>query len=56
MSLNLGTILQTSAGDRPGKVAIRLGPREVRYAELDRAASPRASTRAGSGRAKPWRS
>jgi long-chain acyl-CoA synthetase len=38
MSLNLGTILQTSAADRPAKVAVRLGPRAVTYAELDRAA------------------
>jgi long-chain acyl-CoA synthetase len=38
MSLNLGTILQASAADRPEKVAIRLGPRAVRYGELDRAA------------------
>jgi long-chain acyl-CoA synthetase len=38
MSLNLGTILQASAADRPEKVAIRLGPREIRYRELDRAA------------------
>ena len=38
MSLNLGTILQASAADRPEQVAVRLGPRAVRYAELDRAA------------------
>jgi long-chain acyl-CoA synthetase len=38
MSLNLGTILQASAADRPEKAAIRLGPRVVRYGELDRAA------------------
>jgi long-chain acyl-CoA synthetase len=38
MSLNLGTILQTSAAAVPEKVAVRLGPRSVRYAELDRAA------------------
>jgi long-chain acyl-CoA synthetase len=38
MSLNLATILQASAHDRPDRVAVRLGPRALRYAELDRAA------------------
>ena len=38
MSLNLGSILQASAADRPEKVAIRLGPRALTYAELQRAA------------------
>ncbi len=38
MSLNLGTILQASAHDRPERVAIRLGDAALTYAELDRAA------------------
>ncbi len=38
MSLNLGSILMASALDRPEHVAIRLGPRALSYAELDRAA------------------
>jgi long-chain acyl-CoA synthetase len=38
MSLNLGTVLQASAADRPEKVALRLGPRALSYRELDRAA------------------
>src|SRR5262245_26823805 len=38
MSLNLGTILQASAADRPAKLAVRLGERALRYDELDRAA------------------
>jgi long-chain acyl-CoA synthetase len=38
MSLNLGSILMASAHDRPEHVAIRLGPRALGYAELDRAA------------------
>jgi long-chain acyl-CoA synthetase len=38
MSLNLGTILQASAADRPDKVAVRLNERALTYAELDRAA------------------
>jgi long-chain acyl-CoA synthetase len=37
MSLNLGSVLQASAQDRPDHVAIRLGPRAIPYAELDRA-------------------
>ena len=38
MSLNLGTILQASAADHAARPALRLGPRVVTYAELDRAA------------------
>ena len=38
MSLNLGSILQASAQDRPGHVAIRHNQRALTYAELDRAA------------------
>ena len=38
MSLNLGTILRTSARERPEHVAIRLNESELSYAELDRAA------------------
>jgi len=38
MSLNLGSILMASAQDRPDHVALRLGGRAMRYAELDRAA------------------
>jgi len=38
MSLNLGSILQAAAQDRPDHVAIRLNERALRYAELDRAA------------------
>jgi long-chain acyl-CoA synthetase len=38
MSLNLGTILQASAADHAGRTALRLGPRALSYAELDRAA------------------
>lgn len=38
MSLNLGTILQASAADHAARTALRLGPRTVSYAELDRAA------------------
>ena len=38
MHLNLGCILASSALEHPERVAIRLGPRALRYAELDRAA------------------
>ncbi len=38
MHLNLGSILQGSAEQRPEQVAVRLGERALRYAELDRAA------------------
>ncbi len=38
MHLNLGTILQASAEQRPEHPAIRLGERVLRYRELDRAA------------------
>ena len=38
MSLNLGTILQASAAERPDHTAIILGERHISYAELDRAA------------------
>jgi long-chain acyl-CoA synthetase len=38
MHLNLGTILQSSADDRPDHVAVRLGERALTYRELDRAA------------------
>ena len=38
MSLNLGTILQASAADRPEHVAIRMDERVLTYAQLDRAA------------------
>jgi long-chain acyl-CoA synthetase len=38
MSLNLGTILQASAADRPDHPAIKLGERTLAYAQLDRAA------------------
>jgi len=36
--LNLGTVLQAGAEARPQHVALRLGERTLRYAELDRAA------------------
>jgi long-chain acyl-CoA synthetase len=38
MSLNLGTILLASAADHAARPALRLGPRVLTYAELDRAA------------------
>ncbi len=38
MSLNLGTILQASAADRPKHVAIRMDDRVLTYAQVDRAA------------------
>jgi long-chain acyl-CoA synthetase len=38
MSLNLGTILQASAADRPKHVAIRMDERVLSYEQLDRAA------------------
>jgi len=38
MSLNLGTILQASAADRPRHVALRMDERVLTYAQLDRAA------------------
>jgi long-chain acyl-CoA synthetase len=38
MSLNLGTILQASAADRPKHVALRMDERVLTYAQLDRAA------------------
>ncbi len=38
MSLNLGTILQGSAAERPDNTVLQLGERKVSYAELDRAA------------------
>ena len=38
MHLNLGSILQGSADERPDHPAVRLGERTVSYAELDRAA------------------
>ena len=38
MSLNLGTILQAAAADRPKHVAIRMDERVLTYAQLDRAA------------------
>ncbi len=38
MHLNLGSILQGSADQRPDHVALRLGEREISYRELDRAA------------------
>jgi len=38
MALNLGTILQASADERPDHAALRLGERVVSYRELDRAA------------------
>jgi long-chain acyl-CoA synthetase len=38
MSLNLGTILQASAADRPDHVALRMDERVLTYAQLDRAA------------------
>jgi len=38
MHLNLGTILQASADERPEHVALRLGERTLSYRELDRAA------------------
>ena len=38
MSLNLGSILQASAHDRPDHVAVRLNARGLTYRELDRAA------------------
>jgi long-chain acyl-CoA synthetase len=38
MSLNLGTILAASAGERPAHPALRMGDRVITYAQLDRAA------------------
>ena len=38
MALNLGTILATSASERPDHPALRLDERVLRYADLDRAA------------------
>ncbi len=38
MSLNLGTILQAAAADRPRHVALRMDERVMTYAQLDRAA------------------
>jgi len=38
MSLNLGTILQASAADRPGHPALRFQERVLTFAQLDRAA------------------
>jgi len=38
MNLNLGSILTASAGERPTHPAVRLGDRQLSYAELDRAA------------------
>jgi long-chain acyl-CoA synthetase len=38
MSLNLGTILQASAAERPNHVALRLHDAALTYAQLDRAA------------------
>ena len=38
MSLNLGTILQAAAADRPRHVALRMDDRVLTYAQLDRAA------------------
>src|SRR5262245_54937801 len=38
MSLNLGTILQAAAADRPKHVALRMDDRVLTYAQLDRAA------------------
>ncbi|MEB2345320.1 MAG: long-chain fatty acid--CoA ligase [Deltaproteobacteria bacterium] len=38
MALNLGTILQASATERPGHPALRLHERALTYAQLDRAA------------------
>jgi len=38
MSLNLGTILQAAAADRPKHVAIRMDERVLTYTQLDRAA------------------
>jgi long-chain acyl-CoA synthetase len=38
MSLNLGTILQASAADRPKHAALRMDDRVLIYAQLDRAA------------------
>jgi long-chain acyl-CoA synthetase len=37
MSLNLGAVLQASAAAHPDRVAIRLGPRALSYAALERA-------------------
>jgi len=38
MSLNLGTILQAAAAERPKHVAVRMDDRVLTYAQLDRAA------------------
>jgi long-chain acyl-CoA synthetase len=38
MALNLGTILQASAAERPDKIALRLNDTALSYAQLDRAA------------------
>jgi len=57
MSLNLGTILQAAAADRPKHVAIRMDERVLTYAQLDRAArgSRRVCARAASSPATGWR-
>ncbi len=49
MSLNLGTVLQASAADRPAKVAIRLNERALSYGDLDRAARGVAASLRGRG-------
>jgi long-chain acyl-CoA synthetase len=49
MSLNLGTILRASAADHAARPALRLGPRVITYAELDRAARGVAASLRSSG-------
>lgn len=49
MSLNLGTILQSSAQQQPGDVVLRLGEFELTYQALDRAARGVATALAARG-------
>jgi long-chain acyl-CoA synthetase len=49
MSLNLGTILQSSAAERPDSVVLRLGDFSLTYAALDRAARGVATALAAQG-------
>jgi non-ribosomal peptide synthetase component E (peptide arylation enzyme) len=44
-TLNLGIILQSSALERPDRVALKLGERSVSYRSLDRAAGSSPATR-----------
>ena len=49
MKLNLGTILQASASDKPDKTAVIFDDRKISYAELDRAARGVATSLAARG-------